>query len=383
MSVAFFVFTITLLIFVFNKEEKAIPHRNPVDLKISLYSDQNITPNAVATNPEFKNITFATSPAKNSFFQDQIASAVRAVKSLNFLPSKKETAEYGSWIWTPIMDMAPEYMDSVLWEAKDNGINIIYLSLDSYLDIYMMPKGREREKQKEIFSAKLEDFITKANRIGIEVDAEAGWRNWAEEGNTYKAFAIVNYVKNFNATHPNTFRGFQYDIEPYLLDNYEKEKENILKNFVALVDKTEYFIGDSALRFSIAIPDFYDRKDGLTPKFSYNGRKDYTLNHLLSILDRRKDSSIILMSYRNFADGSDGSIEISKNEMQTAKRGNFQTKIIIAQETGEVLPPYITFHDTSKDFIFKEIMKINEAFEHYPNFGGIAIHYTNAFLALK
>jgi hypothetical protein len=89
------------------------------------------------------------------------------------------------------------------------------------------------------------------------------------------------------------------------------------------------------------------------------------------------------MSYRAFAEGFDGSIEISTNEMKTAKKGSYQTKIIIAQETGEVLPAYLTFHNTSKNRLFEEIGKINTAFDPYSNFNGIAIHYANAFLALK
>jgi len=246
-----------------------------------------------------------------------------------------------------------------------------------------MEKGQERERLKKIFSEKLEEFIIKANSKGIAVDAEAGWKNWAENDHIYKPFAIVNYVKNFNVTHKNKFRGFQYDVEPYLLDSYPKNKAEILKNFVTLIDKTEYFLNDSDLMFSVVVPDFYDKKDGFTPKFSYNGNKDYVFGHLLNILERRSDSSIIVMSYRNFANGKDGAIEVSVNELNTARKGVYKTKIIIAQEVGEVPPPYITFHNTSKKYFFEQIKKINTAFKPNPNFGGISVHYANAFLALK
>ena len=379
-----FIGIIMTLVFIFRNNGEPIPHRNLIDTKISQYSDKNITPNAKATNPEFKNIVFEIPPANSFIFSSQIATVIRAVKSLTSSVKKEDDIkEYGSWIWTPIMKITPEYTESILSDAKADGVNTIYLSIDSYLDIFVMKKGGERENQKKIFSKKLEYFIKSANKKGIVVDAEAGWRNWAEDGNEYKGFAIVNYVKNFNATHQNKFRGFQYDVEPYLLDSYEKNKVGVLKNFIELVDQTEYFLGESILHFSVVIPDFYDKKDGLTPKFSYNGKKDFAFGHLLNVLDRRANSSIIIMSYRNFAKGKDGTIEISDNEMRTAKSGAYQTKIIIAQETGDVPPPYITFHNTSKNYLFKEIEKINSAFVAYSNFGGIAIHYANAFLALK
>ena len=373
---------VVVLVFVLRGNETPVPHRNSVDAQISQYSDKYITRNAVVADSQFKNIAFDASP-KSSFFQNQIAAAIRAVKFFKLSAKKGEVREYGSWIWTPIMQMTPEYTESVLSDAKTNGVNASYVSIDTYMDIFTMPKGPERERQKELFSQKLEDFIIRANKKGIVVDAEAGWRNWAEDGNEYKAFAVINYVKNFNAEHKNKFRGFQYDVEPYLLESYKKDPSSVLKNFVELIDRTEYFMAASTLKFSVVVPDFYDGKDNATPKFSYNGKKDYTFGHLLNILDKRPDSSIIVMSYRNFAEGEDGAIEISKNEMRTAKRGSYDTKIIIAQETGDVPPPYITFHGTSKNYLFKEIEKINAAFSPQSNFGGIAVHYVNAFLALK
>jgi len=365
--------------------KKPVSHSDLIDTKISQYSDNHITENAKAINPEFKNIAFAENiPTESSFWGNQIATVIKAVKSFTALPTKKEsTKEYGSWVWTPIMTMSPAYMESILSGAKLDGVNTMYISIDTYLDIFVMPKGSEREKQKKAYSDKLEDFIVRANKKGIAVDAEAGWRNWAEDDNVYKALAVVNYVKNFNTANQNKFRGFQYDIEPYLLDSYEKNKESVLKDFVKLVDQTENFIGADPLHFSVVVPDFYDEKDGMTPKFAYNGQTDYTFTHLLNILDKKQNSSIIIMSYRNFADGKNGTIEISNNEMQTANNGAYNTKIIIAQETGNVPPPYITFNNTSKKYFDGQIDSINSAFKPYYNFGGIAVHYVNAFLALK
>jgi len=377
------VFCIFIFIFIFENNEVSVPHHNIVDTKISQYSDTHITQNAVVTNSEFKNIAFETPPRLNkSFFSGQIAAVVNAIKSLTKKP-KGVAEEYGSWVWTPVMSMTPQYMDWVISGAKTNGVNTIYISVDSYLDIFVMPKGQEREKQKEAFGDKLEDFIIRAKSLGIAVDAEAGWRNWAEGDNIYKAFAVVNYVKNFNSTRQNKFRGFQYDVEPYLLDSYKKDQAYVLKNFIGLIDKTQYYLATSTLRFSVVVPDFYDGKDKITPMFSYDGQKDYAFKHLLNVLDKRPNSSIIIMSYRNLAIGDDSTVEISSNEMRTAKSGAYKTKIIIAQETGDVPPPYITFHNTSKKYLFSQIEKINTTFNSYSNFGGIAIHYANAFLALR
>jgi hypothetical protein len=383
-----FAFGAVLFNFIFKDNEKSLPHDNPIDSQISLHTNKNITPNAVATNPNFKHIAFEARPPENFSYLSQVASVIESLKYLaaDWFGADEEKIfqkECGSWVWTPVLRMTPEYMESILAGAQENRIDAIYVSVDSYLDIFVMKDGAEKRELKEKFSKILEDFIIRANQKGIAVDAEAGWQNWAEEGNEYKAFAIVDFVKNFNAARQNKFRGFQYDVESYLLNSYKKNPAPVLKNFVRLVDLTENFIGTSALRFSVVVPDFYDKKDKTTPRFSYNNKKDFVLGHLFKILDERADSSLIVMSYRNFADGKDGAIEVSENEMRTAKRNARNTKIIIAQETGNVLPPYITFHDTSKKYFSEQIEKINSAFDSRSNFGGIAIHYVNAFLALK
>ena len=253
---------LTGIFYLSSLNRQSTPHRNLVDTKISQYSDKHITPNAITSNSEFKNIVFeAPAPTKPFFFATQMAAVIRTIKSLISSTEKEKTKEYGSWVWTPVMDMTPEYMGSILAKAKINNVNAIYVSIDSYLDIFVMPKGEERERQKEIFSEKLNYFIERANHFGIAVDAEAGWQNWAEEGNTYKAFAIANFVKNFNETHENKFRGFQYDVEPYMLDYYEENKTTVLKNFVKLIDQSEYFLASSSLRFSVVVPDFFDGND--------------------------------------------------------------------------------------------------------------------------
>lgn len=364
---------------------RSTPHTNLIDTKISQYSNRNITPNAIITNKKFKDIAFESTVPKNYPLKNHMATVVRSFKHWTFFLSKKEKLieEKGTWLWTPTMQMTEEYMDSIIQGAKENNINTIYLSIDSYLDIFSMPEGNEKNKQKELFSEKLTYFIAEANKMGIEVDAEAGWKNWAENEHTYKPFTIVGFVKEFNSKNKIGFRGFQYDIEPYLLENYETEKDLVLKNFVALVDQTQSFLEDTDIKFSVVIPSFFDKKDKLTPKFSYGGNADYVFGHIMNILERRDGGSIIIMSYRNFALGDDGAIAISKNEMRTARSRAYDTKVIIAQETSDVPPPYITFHRTSKDHFLDQVSKIRNAFDSYNNFGGIAVHFANSYLALE
>jgi len=336
------------------------------------YSDTHITKNAIKTDTRFKDLSVIK---KESF----LANAVGSMPTVEPV-TKARQPEKGTWLWTPTLDLTPAYWNSIIASSKKNGIRNIYLSIDSYLDIYVMPAGPEKDKKKKAFDGILESFITAAHKNNMTVDAEAGWRNWAEPGNEYKAFAVVDYVRQFNATHTEKFRGFQYDIEPYVLSSYAKNKEDVLRNFIGLVDKTVTWLDGDTLEFAVVIPDFYDGASGETPRFFYGWNYRYALDHLLTVLEQRPGSTILVMAYRNFSKGEDGSIEISQDEIKTAD--SYHTRVIVAQETGDVLPSYVTFHNTSLSNLNKNIKNIQEAFVSNKSYNGIAIHYINSLMKL-
>ncbi len=338
------------------------------------YSDRNITDNAKVTDPKYKDLSFVD---KDS----QVSNAISSLISRNSVPLEDNFLENGTWLWTPTLQITPEYRDKIISGAVENSINTIYVSIDSYLDIFVMPNGEEKDKAKQKFENTLKDFIALANKNGIQVDAEAGWQNWAEPGNSYKANVVLDYVINFNKRNKEKFRGFQYDVEVYLLPEYFEDREKVLNNFLNLISQTVTSLNNTDLQFTVVVPEFYDGTLDETPSFNYRGKKAFAFEHLLTILDRRRGSKVIVMSYRNFSQGKDGSIDISTDEILTANRYN--TKVILAQETGDVPPPYITFHSKTKQDYEDEVKKLEDEFVNENSYGGLATHYINAFLELK
>lgn len=337
------------------------------------YSDTHITENAVRADSRFESLGFKGN-------NDLLAGVLGLPPSKSLAPALAEP-ERGTWLWTPTLEITPSYRDSIIAGAKENGIRTIYLSIDSYLDIYVMPDGPEKEAKRRAFNAAIEGFIAKAAENGISVDAEGGWRNWAQAGHTYKPFAVLEYALAYNATHGQKFRGFQYDVEPYLLDEYQKDKKAVLTEYLNLINETVTRLDGSDLAFTVVIPDFFDGSGKETPEFFYRWNFGSTYRHLLSILERRPGSTIILMSYRNTAEGDDGTIAISKDEIEEANR--YRTRVVVAQETSEVLPPSLTFHNTSRAKLDAELTKLQSAFAEHKSFNGIALHYINSLLALK
>lgn len=379
-SIKFFIsFLFVIFIFVtgifyflsFNKDKEKVATRKTI--YPTLYSNKHITQNAIITDPKFKNTVIIE---KENF----LANALSSTKTIN--PTlKTSTPENGTWLWTPTFDITPSYRNSIIWGAKKNGIKNIYLSIDSYLDVFVMPDGPEKNRKKKDFDEIIIGFIKEAEKNNITVDAEAGWQNWSEKENWYKAFAVLDYAIEFNKTHSQKFRGFQYDVEPYLLPEYQKNKKVVLRNFISLINQSLTKLDGSDLEFSVVIPEFYNGENGETPRFLYARKYDHALDHLLSALERRPQSKIIVMSYRNFSLGEDGSIEISKDEINAANKK--QTKIIIAQETGDVLPDYITFYNTSKSRYKRETEIIKQTFSSQKSYGGLATHYLNSFMELR
>ncbi len=337
------------------------------------YNDRVTVDSAKVALDEYKNVSFFE---RRSLISNVISSIYSRREVLT-----DGSLENGTWLWTPIKYITPEYRDSIITGAKKNGVNVIYLAIDSYLDIFVMEEGIEKQKELDNFNKTVKDFIATANSNGIKVDAAAGWQNWAEEGHLYKPGAVLDYVIAFNKDNEEKFRGFQYDVEVYLLPQYQKDKEKVLTNFLDLIDKTVTKLNSTDLEFTVVIPEFYDDSTVETPIFKYKGKNRYTLEHLLSVLERRRGSKIIVMSYRNFAKGENGSIEISEDEIFVAN--NFSTKVIIAQETGDFPPSYITFNRKSKNYFNSQLDLLIDAFENEPSYGGIATHYVNTFLELK
>lgn len=336
------------------------------------YSDLHITENAKVSDPQYKTLTFGK---KSSLLGNAISSFKAGYNPQTTGP------ENGSWLWTPILQITPAYRDRIITDSKKNGIKNLYLSIDSYLDIFVMPEGKDKDKLEKQFDTVLSDFVTVANENGITVDAEAGWRNWAELGNSYKAFVTLSYAIEFNKRHENKLRGFQYDIEPYLLDYYKEDGKGVLGNFINLVDESVAKLDGTDLRLAVVIPEFYDGSYVDTPQIFYAGQNLYPIEQLLRVLDKREGSSVIIMAYRNFSDGPNGSIEISKDEVATANK--YKTKIILALETGKVDPEYITFFNKSKSYFSKEKNSLEKAFKNNPSYGGIATHYINSLLELN
>lgn len=291
--------------------------------------------------------------------------------------------EFGIWIWDSPYTMNPAYAKEVISVSRKNGFNVLYVTVDDYLEVLDMPL-RERASYKENYMKSLSIFVDAAQDAGLEVDAVGGAKDWAMSDNRRKGYELIEFVKEYNKKYPRAkLRGLQYDVEPYLLTEYNADKQKVLKEFVTFIDESARRMKDMPEQFSIVIPHFYDSKQNWTPEYSYRGEKASTFTHLLNVLKQKKESSIIIMSYRNFFEGENGTKEISEAELEESSNREYPTKIIIAQETGNVTPDYVTFYDYPKLSLFDALQEMQEYFKKYKAFDGVAVHYFDSFLKME
>lgn len=292
--------------------------------------------------------------------------------------------ENGVWVWESPIEMSRARASFVVNSAADHGFNVIYITIDDYLKIVVQPNGATKQAQKDAYFLALSKIVLDANAKGVSIDVEGGWRDWAIPENRWKGYALIDFVKEYNQRYPNAkVRGLQYDVEPYLLPTYERNKVGALKPFVEFIDESTKRMEAVDATFTVVIPHFYDSKQKWTPAINYKGTTKHTFTHLLAILERKPGSMITLMSYRNFYSGKDGTEQISKAEIAEASSGSYSTKIIVAQETGDVDPAYVTFFGMTKNDLNKNLVLIREGFAPYSQFGGVATHYLDPFLELK
>ncbi len=291
--------------------------------------------------------------------------------------------EQGIWIWNFPSQMLTATADTQMKQLQATGFNAVYITIDDYLEIVAMPAGTTKEAAKKAYFDNLARFVIKANGLGMAVDAEGGWRDWAKTANRWKGYALIDAVKEYNTLHPEAkLRGFQYDVEPYLLPEYETSKASVLLEYVAFIDLSIQRLVGTDIQFSMAIPHFYDDAQAWTPSFAYNGKTTYAFNHLLSILEKKPGSDILIMSYRDFFEGSNGTRQISETEIKEASAG-FSTNIIVSQETGNVDPAYVTYYGSTKAVLFGALTTIDTAFAGYKGYGGTAVHYLDSFLVMR
>lgn len=252
-----------------------------------------------------------------------------------------------TWLWET--SLITKERNEIISFAKKNDVNLIYLQIDKKL-----PADQYRA------------FIRAANIEKIQIHALGGDPEWAYRRNCDNISELVEWVKNYNRTssEKERFRGIHVDIEPYLLPEWEERKKIIVRQWMKNME--EFIIQtkeDPSLDTSAALPFWLD--DVIIPEKS-------GANRLSEWMIKQLDH-VTLMAYRDFAEGSNGIIDIVEHEIKDADA--LGKAVVIGVETKKMgKEERISFHDEGMAAMTDQLELLHQKMRKHSSFAGVAIH---------
>lgn len=187
------------------------------------------------------------------------------------------------------------------------------------------------------------------------------------------ARAMLRRVLNYNDTSKKgeRFTGVHFDIEPHMLEAWSTDRLGLSALFLDRLDEWMTIAHGSGLEVSAAIPFWLDGYE-----VEWRGKLRPMNEHVQSVLD-----TVVLMDYRDKAEGRDGLIRHARNEIEwAAANGKLVT---VGVETGDSEPSKVTFLQEGNASLVRELAKTATAFSGNRAFAGFAIHHLETWMKLR
>ncbi|WP_410768201.1 hypothetical protein [Fontibacillus sp. BL9] len=256
-------------------------------------------------------------------------------------PSSSEAK--ATWLWNT--KLIQQHSEDIVAFAKKQRVKIIFLQIG----------GDVKEES-------YRNFVRTASSSGIEVHALNGKPEWALREHRQEADDFLDWVEKYNAeSQPEErFGGVQFDVEPYLLDDWEKRQASIVKEWVENIHRWIEAGKDGGIEVGAAVPFWLDGID-------YPGAdKKIPLNRWM--VD--KFDYVAIMAYRDEAG------RIYTAAKATLEEGDRQNKDVwVGVELGKSKEgPGVSFHGKSFHVLTGEMNKLVRLVKGHSSFAGIAIH---------
>lgn len=284
--------------------------------------------------------------------------------------ARAEAYDRSMWVWEQDTRNAiydPAKGQALLDFSSAKNIKTLYLYGDSYLgvnDVTSHP-GYYRS------------FISEAHQRGMQVHALLGsehLRTWEyilpeKRGD---ALAMVSNVLGYNASSSSTekFDGFNVDIEPYILGDWESKQAYYAGQYLDTLAAQRQLVAASgqALEYGACIPRWYDAVSELQG-IDYNGQ-------VKPLYQQIQDMSeyVSIMDYVNSADMI---VSDASNELWYADGIN--KKVSIGVETMDIQPPWATFYGFTEQGMESVLYAAEQDLGAYSSYDGFAMHHYGTY----
>lgn len=201
-------------------------------------------------------------------------------------------------------------------------------------------------------------FVADAHAAGLNVHAMAGDPAWAKQSADWTSW--VDEV----VAHGG-FDGVVFDVEPYLHPDWGTKKQNrLIRSFLSGLDSASGAAG--SLPVIAAVPFWFDE---------IKVKRNTLVEEVLGSTD-----GIVVMAYRDQANGSDGIVAHSAFEADLA--ASMGRTFIIGVETGPASLDKVTFAEEGRTYMEEQLAIVTAAFSGTSGYGGLAIHHYGSYSQL-
>jgi len=264
------------------------------------------------------------------------------------------------WVWNidPAQNLKARKELFELCERA--GIQTLYLYI-----------GEFSEKEDPQYAEHLEEFLREAHKRRLRIEALTGNPIWQFEENHAVALQWIRAFLEFNQKRPVEVRmdGISLDIEPYLDQAWNENREKVKAEFLSLLKKIRTLINeypDQKFRFGVVAPIFYDAEG---PEFEKT---------MFEAVD-----TIALMDYY------DTVREIGGNAISHLKLAEAMgKKVVIGVETQDLVAMKQggrrnTFFEEGWEGMEEVLKEVAQEAKTHASFEGFAIHHYSSYKNLQ
>ncbi|WP_223066493.1 hypothetical protein [Paenibacillus caui] len=262
-----------------------------------------------------------------------------------------------TWLWNT--EVITRQGDAAVDFISKEGVQVLFLQID-------------RTLSEEAYRS----FAAKASARGIQVHALAGSPEWARSRNSDEAEAFVAWVRAYNerAKPGEKFTGIQFDVEPYLLEDWKSERREIVREWADNMQEWAEKGREAGLSVGAAVPfwlnDIKFHRDRQREDEPGSRESVPFGQEVVDMMDY-----VAIMAYRNRAAGIYDAAKPLLDEGDRQKK-----KVWIGVEFAKTDEgPKVSFHRKSMKTVDRELARLTRLGAAHESFAGIAVHSYEAW----
>jgi hypothetical protein len=237
--------------------------------------------------------------------------------------------QHAVFAWHRLSQVNTTVTDQRLRDLQCGGFKTVYADISEYVEVAAQRPSRSQQALLLQLRGELRSFMSRATTVyGLGVHAVAGEPTWTDQARRYLGPMTVDLVAAYNNDAPDNERlqGVQLDIEPYVERSWSRNVTASLQAYLTTIrDIVERYRTvreqpkNKDLQLGIAIPFWYEGALDAPPVL-FGSAKKYAAFHLIDLLRAYPQAYLLVMDYRNFATGDDGSIALVSGEFDMRGR---------------------------------------------------------------